>query len=183
MSPRWNGDSPTPSLASECAWGRGSPNSNDWRQSLVLCLLCAQAWTVLNLDKKERQWNWIKCTGIFKTNQNCQTYRWLKANLKQMRGENAAHISDFFCWHRMGVFHMWCAYEIHLLKINSAPLPPNIIYLYTTIFTMQYAEYSFLIHLLYTSRYLRDWHREGWWVGGGRRTMRLIEGNAKCRHP
>ncbi len=56
MSPRWNWDSPTPSLASECApppgtkrggghtrlrvRGWGSPNSDDWRKSLVLCLLC-----------------------------------------------------------------------------------------------------------------------------------------------
>ncbi len=54
MSPRWNWDSPTPSLASECALppepkgggahllvggGWGSPNSDDWRKSLALCLL------------------------------------------------------------------------------------------------------------------------------------------------
>jgi hypothetical protein len=57
MFPRRNWDSPTPSLASECApppgtkeegghtrlraSGWGSPNSNDWRKSLSLCLLCA----------------------------------------------------------------------------------------------------------------------------------------------
>jgi hypothetical protein len=55
MSPRRNWDSPTPSLASECApipgtkrWGAhspvqvgvGSPNSDDWRKSLAFCLLC-----------------------------------------------------------------------------------------------------------------------------------------------
>jgi hypothetical protein len=55
MSTRWNWDSPTPSLASECAlpprtkgWGGhspaakgwGSPNSVDWGKSLALCLLC-----------------------------------------------------------------------------------------------------------------------------------------------
>jgi hypothetical protein len=58
MSPRWNWDSPTPSLTSECAptpgtkglgggghtrlrvRGWGSPNSDDWRKSLALCLLC-----------------------------------------------------------------------------------------------------------------------------------------------
>ena len=43
MSPRWNWDSPIPSLASECApppgsKGWGSPNSDDWRNSLALCL-------------------------------------------------------------------------------------------------------------------------------------------------
>jgi hypothetical protein len=50
MSPRRNWDSPTPSLASECApppgtkgrgahspAGWGSPNSDDWRNSLALC--------------------------------------------------------------------------------------------------------------------------------------------------
>jgi hypothetical protein len=53
MSPRWNWDSPTPSLASECSpppgtngsgrhtrlrlRGWGSPNSDDWRKSLALC--------------------------------------------------------------------------------------------------------------------------------------------------
>ncbi len=58
MSPRRNLDSPTPSLASECApslgtkggggqtrlrvRGLGSPNSDDWIKSLVLCLLCDQ---------------------------------------------------------------------------------------------------------------------------------------------
>jgi hypothetical protein len=57
LSPRRNWDSPTPSLASECApplgskgggarspaggGGGGSPNSDDWRKSLALCLLCA----------------------------------------------------------------------------------------------------------------------------------------------
>ncbi len=54
MSPRWNWDSPTPSLASECApppeqkggptrvrvRGWGSPNSDDWRKSVALWLLC-----------------------------------------------------------------------------------------------------------------------------------------------
>ncbi len=56
MSPRQNWDSPTPYLASECApppgpkgggghtrlraMGWGSPNSDDWRKSLALCLLC-----------------------------------------------------------------------------------------------------------------------------------------------
>jgi hypothetical protein len=55
MSPRRNRDSPTPSLASECApppgtkrgghtllrvRGWGSPGSDDWRKSLALCLLC-----------------------------------------------------------------------------------------------------------------------------------------------
>ncbi len=54
MSPRQNWDSPTPS-PSECAptpgpkgeahtrlrpRGWGSPNSDDWRKSLALCLLC-----------------------------------------------------------------------------------------------------------------------------------------------
>jgi hypothetical protein len=57
MYPRRNWDSPTPSLASECApppgikggggghtrqrvRGWGSPNSNDLKKSLALCLLC-----------------------------------------------------------------------------------------------------------------------------------------------
>jgi hypothetical protein len=55
MSPRRIWDSPNPSLASECApppepgggghtrlrvRGWGSPNSDNWRKSLVLCLLC-----------------------------------------------------------------------------------------------------------------------------------------------
>jgi hypothetical protein len=58
MSPRRNWDSPTPSLASECdpppaepgtgggghtrlrVRGWGSPNADDWRKSLALCLLC-----------------------------------------------------------------------------------------------------------------------------------------------
>ncbi len=54
MSPRRNWDSPTPSLASKCAppsgtgggdtrvqmRGWGSPNSNNWRKSLALCLFC-----------------------------------------------------------------------------------------------------------------------------------------------
>jgi hypothetical protein len=57
MSPRRNWNSPTPSLASDCApppgikgGARGhtregvrgwvSPNTNDWRKSLSLCLLC-----------------------------------------------------------------------------------------------------------------------------------------------
>ncbi len=55
MSPRRNWDSPNPSLASKCApsprtgrgghtrlrvRGWGSPNSDDSRKSLALCLLC-----------------------------------------------------------------------------------------------------------------------------------------------
>ncbi len=47
MSPRLNWDSPNPSPASECAlppsWTKGwwgSPNSDDCRKSLALCLLC-----------------------------------------------------------------------------------------------------------------------------------------------
>jgi hypothetical protein len=55
MSPRRNWDSPNPSLANECALlpepgggghtrlrvrGWGSPNSDDLRKSLALCLLC-----------------------------------------------------------------------------------------------------------------------------------------------
>jgi hypothetical protein len=55
MSPRQNWDSPNPSLASECGppprtgggghtrlrvRGWGSHNSDDWRKSLTLCLLC-----------------------------------------------------------------------------------------------------------------------------------------------
>ncbi len=57
MSPRRNWVSPTPSLTSECApppgtrggggvayspagEGLGSPNSDDWRKSFALCLLC-----------------------------------------------------------------------------------------------------------------------------------------------
>jgi hypothetical protein len=54
MSPRRNWDSPNPSPTSKCALppdqrvgghtrlqlnGRGSPNSDDWRKSLALCLL------------------------------------------------------------------------------------------------------------------------------------------------
>jgi hypothetical protein len=57
MSPRQNWDSPSPSPASECALppvpkgggghtrprlrGWASPNSDDWRKSFALCLLCA----------------------------------------------------------------------------------------------------------------------------------------------
>ncbi len=57
MSPRRNWDSPTPLAAGECSLpppdqrvgghtrlllkGWGSPNSDDWRKSLALCLLCA----------------------------------------------------------------------------------------------------------------------------------------------
>ncbi len=56
MFPRRNWASPNPSPASKCAlpptkrWGGhtrrrlkgwGSPNSDDWRKSLALCLLCA----------------------------------------------------------------------------------------------------------------------------------------------
>jgi hypothetical protein len=58
MSPRRSRDSPNPSLACECApppitgggggthtrlrlKGWGSPNSDDMRKSLALCLLCA----------------------------------------------------------------------------------------------------------------------------------------------
>jgi hypothetical protein len=55
LTPCWNWNSPTPSLASESApppgtkgWGAhspagkglGSPNSDDWRKSLALCLPC-----------------------------------------------------------------------------------------------------------------------------------------------
>ncbi len=55
MSHSRNWDSPNPTPASECALppgpkggahtrlrvrGWGSPNSNDWRKSLALCLLC-----------------------------------------------------------------------------------------------------------------------------------------------
>jgi hypothetical protein len=57
MSPRRNWNSPTPSLVIECAppsgtkggggehtrlrvKGWGSPNADDWRKSLALCLLC-----------------------------------------------------------------------------------------------------------------------------------------------
>ncbi len=62
MSPRRNWNSPTPLAASECALppgqrvgghtrlrlkGWGSPNSNDWRKSLALCLLCALNWQCL----------------------------------------------------------------------------------------------------------------------------------------
>jgi hypothetical protein len=58
MSPRWNWDSPTPSLASECALppqepkggghtrvrvrGWVSPHSDDWRKGLAVCLLCGE---------------------------------------------------------------------------------------------------------------------------------------------
>ncbi len=60
LSPRRNWDPPTPSLPSECTphpgtkgeggthytlacvlGGWGSPNADDWRNSLALCLLCA----------------------------------------------------------------------------------------------------------------------------------------------
>ena len=53
MSPRRNWDSPTPPLAARvplprikggvqypAGEGWGSPNSDDWRKSLALCLLC-----------------------------------------------------------------------------------------------------------------------------------------------
>ncbi len=45
MSPRWNWVSPTLSRASECAppprnQREGGPNSDDWRKSLALYLLC-----------------------------------------------------------------------------------------------------------------------------------------------
>jgi hypothetical protein len=67
ISPRRNWDSPNPSSASECALppgpkggtrhtrlrlnGWGSPNSNDWRKSLALCLLCGlQDICTLRLD-------------------------------------------------------------------------------------------------------------------------------------
>ncbi len=92
------------------------------------------------------------------------------------------HIFQIFLLTSQGVFHIWCAYEIYLLKINSALFPPNIFIYYTvycTTITMQYAEYYFLIHKLYTSCYLlfkRLAKRSWWWVGGGR-------SNAKCRHP
>jgi hypothetical protein len=60
MSPRRNWDSPNPSPARECAptpgikgrrhtrlrvKGWGSPNSDDWRKSLALCLLCAHPYS------------------------------------------------------------------------------------------------------------------------------------------
>ncbi len=61
LSPRWNWDSPTPSPASKCAppesrggggylhtrlrvRGWGSPNTDDWRESLLLCLLCGSKY-------------------------------------------------------------------------------------------------------------------------------------------
>jgi hypothetical protein len=56
MSPRRNWDSPNPSLAGECApppstgdtrlrvRGWGSPNSDDWKKSLALCLLCGPSF-------------------------------------------------------------------------------------------------------------------------------------------
>ncbi len=61
MSSRRNWDSPNPSLDSECApplsfrtgggevahspAGEGSPNSDDWRKSIELCLLSVQLHT------------------------------------------------------------------------------------------------------------------------------------------
>ncbi len=70
MSPRRNWDSPTPSLASECApppgsrggharlrvGGWGSPNSDDWRKSLALCLLCGGS----NLFRRARSFHETK---------------------------------------------------------------------------------------------------------------------------
>ncbi len=63
MSPRRNWDSPTPYLASACApptgtkeggghtrlrvRGWGSPNSDDWRKSLELCLLCVVLYILI----------------------------------------------------------------------------------------------------------------------------------------
>jgi hypothetical protein len=61
MSPCRNWDSPTPSLASECApspgtkgghtrlrvRGWGSPKSDDWRNSLALCLLCGSEHSIV----------------------------------------------------------------------------------------------------------------------------------------
>jgi hypothetical protein len=67
MSPRRNWDSPTPLAASECALppgqkggghtrlrlkGWGSPNSDDWRKSVALYLLCA-----CNYGKKKKAEN------------------------------------------------------------------------------------------------------------------------------
>ncbi len=66
MSPRRNWDSPNPSLASECAlppesgghiWlrvrGWGSLNSDDWRKSLALCLLCDGSGTVYSWEEPD----------------------------------------------------------------------------------------------------------------------------------
>ncbi len=67
--PRRNWDYPNPSIASECApppqpgggghirlrmRGWGSPNPDDWRKSLTLCLLCGTYCTV-NVAKKSYQ--------------------------------------------------------------------------------------------------------------------------------
>ncbi len=73
MSPRRNWDSPNPSLAGEYAprspqnregghtrlrvRGWGSPNSDDWRKSLALCLLCdlprfSPTWKLLCTNSK-----------------------------------------------------------------------------------------------------------------------------------
>ncbi len=68
LSRRWNWYHPPPSPASECAPGTkgrgglhtrsrlrvrgwGSPNSDDWRESLILCLLCSWPYWLL----KQRQ--------------------------------------------------------------------------------------------------------------------------------
>jgi hypothetical protein len=64
MSPRRNWDSPNPSLASECALptergghtrqgvrGWGSPNYDDWRSYLALCLLCAYGKEIPSLTR------------------------------------------------------------------------------------------------------------------------------------
>ncbi len=70
MSPRRNWDSPTSSLASECApppgskggggrphsragEGWGSPNSNDWRKSLALCLYSVTTRIIYNTVEQE----------------------------------------------------------------------------------------------------------------------------------
>jgi hypothetical protein len=69
MSPLLNWDSPTPSLASECVLppgtnggeggahspamgGWGSPNSDDWRKSLALCLLCAAVCFIISRNSR-----------------------------------------------------------------------------------------------------------------------------------
>ncbi len=73
MSPRRNWGSPNPSPASECApppqpkgkggaqspagGGWGSPNSDDWRKSLALCLLCGYKQAGKDKKKAEQPMN------------------------------------------------------------------------------------------------------------------------------
>jgi hypothetical protein len=91
MSPRGNWDSPTPSLASECAppprtkggrhtrlrvRGWGSSNSDDWRKSLALCLLwgfnpqmtwsngCRASFSRSHTKKTCRSWPLLKFLHI-----------------------------------------------------------------------------------------------------------------------